>query len=438
MGLRLFKRKDKHACVIGLDGVPCTLLEWMIKAGVMPRTGEIVSKGKLTAMTVTLPEISSVSWSTFMTGKNPGEHGIFGFTDLKKGSYALRFPSFSDLRTPTIWDVLGGKGMKSVVINQPSTYPARRIPGVLVSGFVAIDLGRSVTPPMHLPYLNEAGYQIDIDTNECARDPEKLFLALDDLLAKREKALDYFWEKESWNLMEFVITGTDRLHHFMWDAWEFEDNPHHADFLAYYANVDALIGRIFDRFNSQYPDGGFFILSDHGFCRTRREVYVNTVLAEAGLLKLPSGKNNLGEIDEATRAFALDPARIYLNRKGKFPRGSVEPDEAGALVAEMKKVFEGLTVEGEKVVKYTFTNEEAYRGPLRDEGPDLVLVPHDGFDLKGKVGSSDLSGERRLQGMHTWENAFFCSLDPALLEDTGELNIVDVPRIIMRSLGVEI
>ncbi len=60
-----------------------------------------------------------------MTGANPGTHGIFGFTEFERGSYRIRFPSFPDLKAPTLWDRLGKKGRRSVVINQPSTYPAR-------------------------------------------------------------------------------------------------------------------------------------------------------------------------------------------------------------------------------------------------------------------------------------------------------------------------
>jgi len=439
MALNFFKRKPKKTCVIGLDGVPCTLLKSMMELGVMPRTREIVSMGRIEPMTVTLPEISSVSWSTFMTGRSPGEHGIFGFTDIKEGTYSLRFPSFSDLKTPTIWDTLGKNSMKSVVINQPSTYPARRIPGVIISGFVAIDLGRSVSPPMHLPFLNDAGYEIDIDTQKCADDLPKLFNDLADLLDKRETAMNYLWDKESWNLMEVVVTGTDRLHHFMFDAYEDESHPHHHDFLGYYGRVDSFIGRVFDKYKTDCPDGsGFFILSDHGFCQTKKEVYINSVLRKEGFLKVGPDDKNLEAVDGATRAFSLDPARIYLNRKGRFHSGGVEAADARAIIKDMADVFSELTIDGEKIIKYTFTGEETYKGPFSSQGPDLLLVPHDGFDLKGKVGSHEYSGDRKLQGMHTWENAFFFSLDPSLLEGANELNIVDVASKITGSLGVEI
>ncbi|GAG48050.1 unnamed protein product, partial [marine sediment metagenome] len=80
-------------------------------------------------MKASLPEISSVSWTNFMTGTNPGTHGIFGFTDFKTDSYDLCFPNFLDLKKETFWDKLGEQRKKCIIINQPSTYPARKING---------------------------------------------------------------------------------------------------------------------------------------------------------------------------------------------------------------------------------------------------------------------------------------------------------------------
>ncbi|MDI6809296.1 MAG: alkaline phosphatase family protein [Candidatus Eisenbacteria bacterium] len=433
-----FKRRKKRACVIGLDGVPYTVLQGMMDSGVMPKTKEIISRGRIKPMTVTLPEISSVSWSTFMTGKDPGGHGIFGFTDFKDSSYAIRYPSFNDLKSPTIWDILGTHGMKSVVINQPSTYPARPIPGVLISGFVALELEKAVTPFGYYSALKKKNYQIDIDTQKCRDNPAELFHSLSTLLAARREVVDDLWEKEPWNLMEIVVTGTDRLHHFIWDAYEDSHHPHHEDFLTYYRKIDDFIHYISLKFQGMDGSGNLFILSDHGFCGTRKEVYINTVLQNQGFLHLAPGASSLDGVSENTRAFALDPARIYLNRKGRFPRGSVEKEDVEPMLRDITTVFDGLVLGGEKIVRRIVRNEDAYSGQWSQNGPDLLLVPENGFDLKGLVGAKDPLGERRLQGMHTWDNAFFFSLDKSLLEDGRELNIVDVPGKILRSLGVEI
>ncbi len=113
---------------MGLDGVPVGLLQRLAESSVMPRVAEIIRSGGLRKMRAALPPVSSVSWSSFMTGANPGEHGIFGFTDVVPDSYRLRFPMFSELAVPTFWDRLGETGRRCCVINQPATYPARPIP----------------------------------------------------------------------------------------------------------------------------------------------------------------------------------------------------------------------------------------------------------------------------------------------------------------------
>ena len=373
-----------------------------------------------------------------MTGKNPGEHGIFGFTDLKNEGYGIRFPSFGDLRGPTIWDRLGDKGMRSVVINQPSTYPARPIPGLLVSGFVAIDLARSVSPAEHIGELERIGYRIDIDTERCKDDPDELFSQLDALLDARRAAADLFWEREEWHLMEVVVTGTDRLHHFMWDAWKEKGHPHHEDFLAYYRRVDGLIHHIYERCRESGVGERFFILSDHGFCGVKKEVQINAVLRKAGFLDLPADAVSLEGITETTKAFALDPARIYLNRAGRFPRGSVADGDAESLLSNLVAVFERLEYEGEHVIRRIFTRDEAYTGAFAERGPDLLLIPRNGYDLKSRPGAGGMFGERRFQGMHTWDDAFFFSLDPSAFGRRNGLNIIDVPGKITGSLGVEL
>jgi predicted AlkP superfamily phosphohydrolase/phosphomutase len=437
MVFRFWKGRPKlRTLVIGLDGVPHSLLQRLARDGVMPEVASILGQGRFADMTVTLPEISSVSWSTFMTGTNPGEHGIFGFTDLEPTSYEIRFPNFADLKVPTLWDRLGERGMKSVVINQPATYPARPIPGVLVSGFVAIDLERAVSPPKWLELLRQENYEIDLDTGEVAKDPERLFRDLHRTLETRERVVDRLWREVPWNLFEVVVTGTDRLHHFQWDAGEDADHPHHRDFLDYYRAVDRFVGRLVERFRQENPEGEFFLLSDHGFCRTRWEVYVNAALREAGYLHIAEGAKSLATIQERSVAFALDPARIYVNRTDRFPKGSVRPADVPRVRDELADFFASLEVNGEKVVRRVFTREEAYQGPWAEQGPDLLLVPNPGFDLKGRPGATELVTERRLQGMHTWDDAFvFASRADRLPE--GPLTLTDVPPAILGSLGFE-
>ncbi len=444
MPFSIFKKQARKTCVVGLDGVPYTLISQLAENGVMPRFRELLGMGRMVPMHVTLPEISAVSWSSFMTGKNPGEHGIFGFTDLKADGKSLRFPSYRDLKAKTIWDRLGKKGGKSIVINQPSTYPALPMPGVLISGFVAIQLERSVTPPRYYALLKEIGYEVDADTEKLKDSPPDLLASLNSLLDKRRKVVTFLWDDIEWNFMEVIVTGTDRLHHFLWDAYEDAGNPHHQGFVDYYRNVDTFIGYVFDKFRHDHPGGQFFMLSDHGFCGTKNEVYVNTPLVQEGFLRLASPDARTPDaMTDDSKAFALDPARIYIRRKGRFPGGCVDPADVALIKKDLTALFESLSLNGTPIARRVFDAEEVYTGPYAPLGPDLLIVPHNGFDLKGRLGHTEMIGPRKLQGMHTWDNAFFYVHDKEMLpeaslqKDNGEIHLLEASRIIARTLDVE-
>lgn len=422
------KRQKKRVCVIGLDGVPHGLLRQLAEDGVMPATAAILGAGHLTRMTVSLPEISAVSWSTFMTGTNPGTHGIFGFTDLKPGSYDMRFPSFRDLAVPTFWDRLGAAGKRCVIINQPATYPAREINGVLISGFVAIDLRKALHPLGQLANLERMGYRIDVDVTN----PDGLFDDLHATLAGRERAAEHFWASEDWDYFQVVVTGTDRLHHLRWDAWADAAHPQRQAFLDYYRAVDGFIERARDRFDKLTGGlDGFHLLSDHGFDAIAQEVYLNAWLRGQGYLGYAKdGPESVADINGETKAFALDPGRIYVNVRGRFPRGGVERADVPGLKKELQSRLAGLEYEGQPVMRQVFDAAEIYSGPLVDKGPDLVCLSHHGFDLKGSVKRAEVFARTAFQGMHTWDDAFHWSAVPV----KDDLNIADLADIVTAPL----
>jgi predicted AlkP superfamily phosphohydrolase/phosphomutase len=424
------KRKPKNrVCVIGLDGVPYGLLLDLARKGVMSSLGRIIDSGHLHKMKASLPEISAVSWTDFMTGTNSGTHGIFGFTDLKPGTYEIRYPNYQDIKAPPFWDTLADKGVKSIIINQPSTYPARPLNGVLISGFVAIELGKAVYPLHHKAALEQMGYQIDIDTLKARESVNVLWDELIKTLMGRQKALNHYWEEE-WDYFELVLTGTDRLHHFLWNAYENPSHPHHQNFLEYYRQIDRLINKIYSSFRRTAGDEeNIFFLSDHGFCGIRQELYLNAWLEKEKFLRFTSAApRGLEDISPKSTAFALDPGRIYINLKDKFPQGSVKPADAKAVKEEIIRRLSGLEFEGRKVIRSVFPAREIYSGPLVSKGPDLIVLTEPGFDVKGSVKRRDIFGRTPgLQGMHTWDDAFFLAK-----HDFGEaLEISDISKIIM-------
>jgi len=394
----------------------------------MPGAARLIAQGHLHRMRASLPEISAVSWTDFMTGTNAGEHGVFGFTDFKPGSYEVRYPNSLDVKRPTIWDVLADKDRRSIVINQPSTYPARKLNGILVAGFVAVDLAKAVYPPAYKTALDRLGYRVDIDSLKVREDPALLWEELAQTMAGGRKALNFFWT-EAWDYFEFVVTGTDRLHHFAWDAYPDPGHPDHEKFLAYYRQVDGTVERIAASYRELTGStAGLYMLSDHGFTGIFREVYLNAWLERQGYLSFPRpDPAGLEDIAPGTRAFALDPNRIYLNLKDKFPRGTVERSERQALQREIAERLNGLEYEGRKVVRRVFFAEDIYRGPHADRGPDLIVLGENGFDMKGSVKKKDIFGRTDLRGMHTWDDAFFW----AAREYGQDLAIQDLARFIL-------
>jgi predicted AlkP superfamily phosphohydrolase/phosphomutase len=425
------KKKNKRVFVLGLDGVPFTLLKDLAGRDVMPFVKTLIESGHLHKMKASLPEISAVSWTDFMTGANSGTHGIFGFTDLKSGSYDMRFPNFLDLKTKTFWDVLGEKKKRSIVINQPSTYPAKEIDGILVSGFVSIDLAKAVYPPDFFTSLDKMGYRIDIDTMKSREDTEFLWKDLYRTLDKRIDLLNILW-KQDWDYFELVITGTDRLQHFLWNAFSDTGHPQHQNFLDYYRQIDQVIAYVTKSYRRLTDsDDGLFLLSDHGFIGIEQEVYLNVWLEEQGYLRFdPSPPENLADISPTSRAFAMDPNRIYLHRKDKYPKGCVEASDRDFLKKEISQKLLDLKWNGKTVIREVFDAQQVYSGPHTDLGPDLIVLSEYGFDMKGSIKKKETFGRTDLQGMHTWDDAFFWANSRC----GDDLAISNLSRIIMDKL----
>lgn len=428
---KLLGKRKNRVVLIGLDGVPFTLLQGLIAKGVTPNLGRLAAAGPshFKQMDATLPEISSVSWSSFMTGVNPARHGIYGFMDLKPGTYQMIFPSYPHLKAETIWDKLGKEGKRSVVLNLPGTYPARAHEGVLVSGFVAIDLKKAVHPPTILPALEGMGYRIDVDTSRGA-DADFLYRDLDETLEARERAFDHFWKAEDWDLFVAIITGTDRLQHFQWHAVADEGHPNHPRAMDFYRKADAAVGRLVERLGEADL---CMLMSDHGFCGIETEVNLNRFLVDTGYLAWEKDPpESFTDIAASSRAFVLDPSRVYVHRKGRFPKGAVEPADVPALREELKRLFLSLEFVGRPVVKEVFFPEQIYEGPEFDKAPDLVLLTHDGRDLKGNIKRPEVFGRTHFTGMHNRHDAFLLSTRPL---PEKRPHIEDVPRLILEALA---
>jgi predicted AlkP superfamily phosphohydrolase/phosphomutase len=296
-----------------------------------------------------------------------------------------------------------------------------------VSGFVSPMLERSVQPPSLLPFLRERDYLIDVDLRLGHSDLDAFMEQLFTHHAARTRVLVDLLEQERCDLFYAAFTGTDRLHHFLWAAMERGEEPWASRFADYYAAVDDSIAQLVARLPD---DCALVLLSDHGFCRLDEEIYVNRWLERDGWLALQEPAESIASIvAERTRAYCLDPGRIYLNLMGREPGGIVPPDAYDEVREELRAWAEGLPF-----VARVATREEAFSGPQAHLGPDLVLVSHNGCDLKGAVRSPELRGRGRLTGMHTQDDAFVLVRGA---RGEAEAHVQDVAATVLAALGLD-
>jgi predicted AlkP superfamily phosphohydrolase/phosphomutase len=142
--------------------------------------------------------------------------------------------------------------------------------------------------------------------------------------------------------------------------------------------MDDLVGRTVAKCKRE--DTLLMVISDHGFGTFRRGIDLNRWLEENGYLAVDHNRRNedfLAGVDwSKTKAFAVGLAGIYVNLKDKYSQGIVEPGaEADRLREEIARKLGNLTDPegGASAIKRVYVAAKTYRGPYKDQGPDLLI-----------------------------------------------------------------
>ncbi|MGQ9585618.1 MAG: alkaline phosphatase family protein [Anaerolineae bacterium] len=437
---RLRGKNTPRVVVVSLDGTPYTLIRRMLDEGRLPHFAALAQEGTLRQMDSVWPWVSSVAWATFMTGRNPGKHGIFGFVDRDLQTGQTYIPTSRHMRGETLWEVLSRADRRVAVFNVPVTYPPRAVNGLLVGCFLSPKLEKATHPPELADSLKNLGYRIDVDPWLARESKAKLLEDIEDVLQRRVRALFHFLGEERWDFFMMHVMETDRLHHFLWQEMEENDAELAPRFYRVYQQVDDMFGQLRGRLDRETT---LLVLSDHGFCGIKKEVYVNRWLTEQGWLRLqnvpPDPKKGLMELEPSTRAYSLDPGRVFVNLKGREPLGSVEPPEYETVREEIAAAALELRdpETGNAMFRQVFRREELYHGPYVERAADLILVPHDGYDPKGPLHKEALTfrGDT-LVGMHTFDDAFCFAWGQRLTE--RRFSIVDLAPSILEVLQVPV
>ncbi len=422
--------RSRRVVGIGLDGFPYSLATELASDGVMPNLHRLMERGNLKRIRSVFPTVSGVAWSAFQTGKNPGEFGVFGFVELTR-DLELTIPDRTDLKCPTLWERLSDAGKRFAALSVPMTFPAPKVDGFLVSGFLAPELDeRAVSRPDVLETLREHDYQIDTDPGVAIENPEQFKEDLKRVSrARQETALALLEEEEEWDLLFCHVMDTDRINHFMWRGRRGSDGEEDGYFWDFYKQIDDFLGEVVDRIGG---DRELLICSDHGFTELKWEVQINRWLKHQGYLDYENEPaKRYKALKPGSRAVSLVPGRIHVLRQGKWDIGEVTDKEYDPLRREIMDNLRAMRhpETGEVICKQVMKKEEVFEGPFLAQAPDIVVDPCDGYDLKAKLGVGHLFEKGPRTGMHTYEDAML--LTGGALEgiSTAE-NITEVGRLI--------
>ncbi|MCX6639841.1 MAG: alkaline phosphatase family protein [bacterium] len=401
----------------------------------LPHLSRWADEGSLSPLTSTIPPMTFPAWTTFLTGVNPGKHGIFDFTARIPGELRCRFINSSHRQAPTFLKVASQEGLRVGCVGIPCTYPPEELSGFQISGFDTplpskADSSFIYPPALAAKIESELGGVQFGNFNESHISKGWHLRVLQKLLEgiQRKTALSRLLLEE-FPLDVFVlhVGETDTVgHHF----WCFSDpkSPRYlrsksgeveSAILQVYQAADRLAGEVAGLFKPTTV----MVVSDHGMTGTSdRVIYLNRYLEQCGLLKFKksdltdgfisrgkrfgmrwipyqlqqqvfrvAGGRLAGDIESRQRFGSINwegtftyseelnyyPA-VYLNLRGREPYGII--DEADR-ERWCDKVADALLAwidpgTGSQVVAKVHRRENIYHGNHTHLAPDLILELH--------------------------------------------------------------
>jgi len=421
--------------VIGIDGVPHSLLSKLIDSGVMPNFEAIIKHNTMVEQNSVLPTVSSAAWTSFMTGLHPARHGISGFIIKDSNSYDVRIPDTSSIHGTVLQRVVSESGCSVFSMGVPVTSPPFSINGVMIGCFLSPNLDHAVWPPDEIPKLKNMGYSIDPDPRIAHTNRSRFMTLLQESLDARFATIQHYLQNNKWDLFLAHVMETDRLHHFYWDDYMDDTLPFHDGFIDLYQRLDRHIGRLID---TLHGCDNLIILSDHGFCRLNYEVNVARWLVENGLSSIKSEEPGLplAHMDWSnTHVYSLIPGRLYINVRGRDPGGIVDEASKRAVLEDLKeKLLRWTAPDGERVLEGILLEEEIPGASSGCRAPDALMVPNNGMDLKDGIARSSVFERKSLTGMHTYNDALL--IYPNIRRIPEDMWIGNMMPTILSHLGI--
>ena len=426
----------KKVFILGLDGASPDIIGSLIQEGRLPSFKAMMDGGVSGKLRTTIPPITGSAWSSFMTGKNPGKHGIFDFTYRKDGTYELSPISARMREGKSFWSIASEVGKKVCVFNVPVTYPPDAVNGVMVSGMLTPSSRDDYTHPKSVASELDrvtGKYQIHITESYSENREERFLKHLYEVTLKQKKSMDFLLEREEWDLFVAVFQGIDVLQHELWHTYDrqhFRHGQHEEQYIdtipKFYEFMDRVLGEVMNWCDKH--GSTLIVMSDHGAGPLRKLLYVNNFLIKKGFLRLKRGATTrfkyllfrlgmapmtfyhillsvgLGRLKHKTRfgqgsswlkkvflsfedvdwstskayAIGTTAGQVYVNLKGREPGGIVEKGKEyeavrEAIIDELRELSDRQT--GQHIIDEIYRNEELYSGPRAATAPDIVFLP---------------------------------------------------------------
>jgi predicted AlkP superfamily phosphohydrolase/phosphomutase len=148
--------------VLGIDGMDPRFVEAHLDS--LPNLEKLAREGEFKRLATTIPPQSPVAWSTFITGMDPGGHGIYDFIHrnpetlmpfssmeetsepgrtLSIGPYILplskgHVPALREGRA--FWEILASRHIPVTILRMPTNYPPVECEGQALSGMGTPDM----------------------------------------------------------------------------------------------------------------------------------------------------------------------------------------------------------------------------------------------------------------------------------------------------------
>jgi len=410
--------------VFGLDGATLNCIRPLAAAGLLPNMARLMDEGCWGGLCSTIHPITPQAWTTFLTGKNAGRHGLYDFTQRREGTYELEFINAGLRQAESVLSIMSRQGRRVGAVAVPFTFPPEKLEnGFMLSGLDSpAEDGRAVYPPELFDELKNAhgAYHIHLGSPVGRKDdPEALW---NDMLKEDDNRCAislHLMRTRPGDLFVTVFNNVDRIQHNYYDLeaealLEAGKVPADSYLVKAYVNADKQLGRIMDALPE---DATLLIISDHGAGPIRKVFQLNNWLEKEGYLTISSEgrsvsmvkrsremakrllprwmknfiKTRLGRMQAKIESFVflsrIDWTRtqayglgmygnVHINLKGREPQGTVEPGAGYDAVRE--KIAAGLMAlrdpeTGEPVIDKVWRREELYTGPLTEKAPDLLI-----------------------------------------------------------------